>query len=350
MLFHSTSCRRLERAIPKVYIASFLRTLSTQAISKRATTSPAVPVATKSTRIRRRPDIAQKICAGKDDLKQQDDLFSLFETFANSQTNYERYGGRNLFRYTYDQHNERFNALSADFTRMDKQLLINYMAQHPDFELFRRFKEIADLRREYVRTVGSKGMEQRTDESAARLRAEGFLTGLPRLFRSARRETRMLKQARKQSPYTSRSSQLMREETKQAMQNAPFLQKVRLSLSPEAQAKEQLRVLMRWIKLSETDKLSPKPFLAPSSRQYLQNALEETHRLKLYHTRGFQVCREVCKAVSIVLACAFFAWKAGSGLVARWGDSNRQAALEEVLEETTSSASVSSVTADSLPE
>lgn len=118
----------------------------------------------------------------------------------------------------------------------------------------------------------------------------------------------------------------MREETKQTMQNAPYSVKIRFFLSPDAQSKEQLRILMRWLKLSEIDKLNPRPFLTPLSRQELKYALEETHKLKLYHKRLFQMGREVCKAISIVLACAFFAWKAGSGLVARWLDSNRQAA------------------------
>lgn len=329
MSFRCTPCWHLDHARPNNLFN--LRTISSQAISshqRRAETItlPAVPSVTRPTRTRRRPDIAQKISVGRDNVRQQDDLFALFEIYADSQRNYERYGGRNLFQHTYVQNSERLSVLNADFNRIDQQLLMNYVVQHPDLALYRKFREIVDLRRKYVRTVGSKNIEERTDESAARLHADGFLTGLPRLFRNARRETGKLKQARKQNPYTSRSSQFMREETKQTMQNAPYSVKIRFFLSPDAQSKEQLRILMRWLKLSEIDKLNPRPFLTPLSRQELKYALEETHKLKLYHKRLFQMGREVCKAISIVLACAFFAWKAGSGLVARWLDSNRQAA------------------------
>lgn len=284
---------------------------------------------------------AQKIPVDRDDSKNQNDLFDLFQTFTDSQKNYERYGGPNLFRYTYKQAFQHFNGLNAVFSKIDKAVLRNYMAQNSDPALFHKFKEIADLRRNYVRTVGSKNFEERTDQSAARLRAEGLFAGLPRLLRNARRETKKLKQARKQNPYTSRSSQFLREETKRVMQNAPYLTRLRFSLSPATQTKEQLRVLMRWLKLSETDRLSPRPFLAPSSSEELKHALVETHQIMLYYNKVFQVCKAIC----IIFASGFFAWKAASDLIERWNASKRLAASEQILDKDISSSSSSNVVA-----
>ena len=298
------------------------------------------PSAAKLTKTRP-SDAAQKIPIDRDDSKKQNDLFDLFQTFADPQRNYERYGGPNLLQNSYKQAFQHFNGLNAAFSNIDKAVMRNYMAQKPDHALFHKLKEIADLRRNYVRTVGSKDLEERTDQSAVRLRAEGLFAGLPRLLRNARRETNELKQARKQNPYTSRSTQFLREETRLVMQNAPFFTRLRFSLSPTNRAKEQLRVLMRWLKLSETDRLSPRPFLAPSSREDLKHALVETHQELMTFNRVFQVCKAVC----IIIACALFAWKAGSDLIERWQASKRQAALEQIPSEERPSLP-SKVTAD----
>lgn len=335
-----TLCRHLGGATP-IKTLQF-QTISFQAFSshqRRPEKGPTLPApsATNPTRPQR-SDVVQRIPV---DSKTHNDL-DLFQTFINPQKNYERYGGRNLLRYTYKQASQHFKALNTVFGKIDKAVLRDYMGQNRDHALFGKFKEIAELRRNYFRTVGSENFEERTDQSAARLRAEGVFAGLPRLLRNARRETRKLKQARKQNPYASRSGQLMGEETKRAMQNAPYLLKLRFSFSPAAQTKEQLRVLMRWLKLSETDRLSSRPFLTPSSREELRYALAEAHRVKLYYNRVFQVCKALC----IIFACAFFAWKAGSGMIERWRASKRQAALEQISREDGSSSSQSKVTAD----
>ena len=70
--------------------------------------------------------------------------------------------------------------------------------------------------------------------------------------------------------------------------------------------------------------MSSRPFLTPSSRKELKYALEETHALKLFYTRVFQLC----KAMLLFFACALFAWKAGSDLIERWHASKRQATLK----------------------
>ncbi|KAL9134927.1 MAG: hypothetical protein Q9175_003885 [Cornicularia normoerica] len=324
----SLLCWHLGRAKP---IKSFhLETTSYQAFgshqhrSEEPSTLPAVPSATNPTRTRR-PGVAQNSPADREGIKQQNDPFDLFQSFADLQKSYEYYGGRNLSRYTYKEAFQRFQALDATFGRIDKAVLKNYMAQYPDRTLFRQLKEIADLRRNYVRSVGTKNIEQRTDQSAAPLRAEGLIAGLPNLFRNARRESEKWKQARKQNPYKARSGQLLGEETKRAMQNASYFVKLRFSLSPNAQTKEQLRVLLRWLKLAEMDKLSPMPFLTPGSREELQRALEETHKVKFYSNKRFQMYKAIC----IVFVCAFFAWKAGSDLFERWHHSKREAILEQ---------------------
>ncbi|CAF9904027.1 MAG: hypothetical protein ALECFALPRED_004808 [Alectoria fallacina] len=274
--------------------------------------------------------------------KERNDPIVIFQTFTDLQKNYERYGGPHLFRHTYKQTFQRFNALNAIFGKIDRKRLMNQMVQSTDVTLFRKLKEIADLRQNYVRTVGSKNFEERTDQSATPLRAEGFFAGLPRLLRNARRETREMKHARKQYPYTSRCSQFLGEETEQAMQNAPYVLKIRFSLSPDAQTKEQLQVLMRWLKLSETDRLRPKPLLTASLREELKYALAETHKIKLYYKKVFQVCKAIC----IIFACGFFAWRAGSDLIERWRHSKNQAALELNPNEDSPSSSPSKVTAD----
>ena len=293
----------------------------------KASTPPAVSSASDRTRTQG-PGIGQKNPTDGRNLEELKDPFQLFRTFADSQKNYECYGGRNLFRYTYKQATQRFNALSAEFSGIDRSLLISYVAQHPDSELFRKFKEITDLRQNYIRTVGSKTLGERTDESAAQLRAEGLFSGLPRLLYNARSETGKLKEARRQYPYTTRSSQLMREETKREMQNASYLQRFLVLLSPDAQVKEQLRVLIRWIRLSELDELSPRPLLTPSLREELKDALAETHELDLKYVRLFQLCKAVC----ILLVSALIAWKAGSGLVDRLhtAEAKGREALEEI--------------------
>ena len=321
---------------------SFQAAFSTQRDKSRMSPSSSAASSTSNGTSTLRPGIAQKIRAESEDSKERNDPIVIFQTFADSQKNYERYGGPHLFRHTYKQTFQRFNALNAIFGKIDRKCLMNQMAQNADVTLFRKLKEIADLRQNYVRTVGSKNFEERTDQSAARLRAEGFFAGLPRLLRNARRETRILKDARKQYPYTSRSSQFLGEETKRAMQNAPHFLKIHFSLSPNAQTKEQLRVLMRWLKLSETDKLRPKPLLTASLREELKYALVETHEIKLYYNKVFQVCKAIC----IIFACGFFAWRAGSDLIERWRHSKNQAALEQNPNEDSPSSSPSKATVD----
>ena len=321
---------------------SFKATPSTQRDNPRMAASPSAASFTSNGTSTLRPGIAQKIRAESEDSKERKDPIVIFQTFADSQKNYERYGGHHLFRHTYKQTFQRFNALNAIFEKIDRKCLMNQMAQDTDVMLFRKLKEMADLRQNYIRAVGSKNFEERTDQSAARLRAEGFFAGLPRLLRNARRETRKMKDARKQFPYRSRSSQFLSEETKRAMQNAPYFLKIQFSLSPDAQTKEQLRVLMRWLRLSETDKLRRKPLLTASSREELKYALAETHKTKLYYNKVFQVCKAIC----IIFACGFFAWRAGSDLIERWHHSKNQTALEQNPNKDSPSSSPSKVTAD----
>ena len=315
-----TRCRHLGTVVPfKSYRTQYN---SYQAFSlqqhklKEVSIAPTLSSAKGSTR-KQHPGVAQNVPPDREDFKEQNDAFQLFQTFADSQKHYGRYGGRNLFRYTYKQTSQHLNASNADLNRIDNRLLAKYMAEYSDRMLFRKFYEIAHLRRNYARTVRST---KRTDHSAARL------TRPPRLLRSAGREDGKLKEARKQNPYTSRSSQLMREETNRVMQSAPWPLKLRFTLSPNAQVKEQLRVLMRWLKLLEMDKLSPKPLLKLGEREDLKHALEETHRLKLYYRKNILLCKAVC----FVFVCCFIAWKAGSDLIERLQNSKRQATPEKV--------------------
>lgn len=317
----------LRQAIPNK--SFYPNTVSYRAFSshqykhERASTLRAVAPVTNSTTIGR-PGRFQKTTPNREDFAKQNDPFHLFQAFADSQKNYERYGGHGLFKSTYKQAAQRLNAISAEINRVDKKLIVHFMSQNPDPALFRKFKEIAHLRRNYVRTIGNQGFEERTDQSAARLRAEGLLVGLPRLLRNARGQSGSLKQARKQNPYRSRSDRLMREETRQAMLNASFSLKMRFSSSPKARCKEQLRVLNRWLKLSELDRLSPRPFLKPSEREELKDALAETHQLGLYLNRVFQFCKAIC----VIFVCAFVMWRAGSDLIKRRRHSKEQATLE----------------------
>lgn len=321
-----TRCRHLGTVIPfkscRTQYHSYQAFSLQQHKPKEASTSPTLSSAKGSAR-KQHPGVAQDVSPDREDFKEQNDASQLFQTFADSQKHYDRYGGRNLFRYTYKQTSQHFNASNADLSSIDDRLLVKYMAEYPDRMLFRKFYEIAHLRRNYARAIRST---KRTDQSAAGLRGEGLSTRPPRFPRNAGREDGKLKEARRQNPYTSRSSQLMREETNRVMQSAPWPLKLHFTLSPNAQVKEQLRVLMRWLKLSEMDKLSPKPLLKLGEREDLKHALEETHRLKLYYRKNILLCKAVC----FVFVCGFIAWKAGSDLIERLHDSKRQATLEKV--------------------